>query len=112
VHKVTYFQINQQPPNHTARCRCGWTPKRPLLTQQMVQDEVASHERDIDRVRLHLRHGSGTMRGDRDHALKMSEDPNVSEADRVLWQQLHGELDRRLGKVPTVDDQPELPLFD
>lgn len=94
-----------------ARCRCGWVPPaKRYLTHDMVMDEVRKHERQIERIRIAQRRGSGTLRSDYEHAKAMSENENVSEEDRRLWTQLAGELGKRLGTPPTAEDQPELEL--
>lgn len=108
AHKVAIEE--RHPYDWWAKCRCGWNPdpRRGYRTRAMVEDEVAKHDRMVERARLHLRRGSLSLSMERDYYQKMADDPEVSASDRLLWQQLTDGLNSRLGKPGTEPDQIEL----
>jgi hypothetical protein len=104
-HKISHFDSG--PFDHWARCRCGFTTKHHRTTDD-CDDEVARHEADVERVRLALGTRNPTLKSQRDYYRQMSEDENVEPHDRRMWGILADELDRRLGKPITPEDQPTL----
>lgn len=105
MHRVTYFEEN--PFSHYARCKCGFLTKK-HRTKQDVEDEVRKHEDAIERIRLHLGTSNPSMKSQRDYYREMAENPNIEPHDRRLWGILADELDKRLGRPITEDDQPTL----
>lgn len=104
-HKITTF--NDGPLNKWARCRCGFTTSRYRFHDD-VEDAVAKHEADVERVRLALGTRNPSLKSQRDYYRAMAEDENVAPHDRRLWANLAGELERRLGNPDANADQPTL----
>jgi hypothetical protein len=105
MHKVTYYA--DDPFEKYAHCRCGFATKR-HRTMDDVEDEVAKHERDIERIRLQLGTRTPSLESQRDYFRKMSDDPNVAPADRRQWGILADELDRRIEDPVQTANQPSL----
>lgn len=111
AHKVTFIKRSEM--DHTARCQtCGWTPdvKRRYVTRQMVEDEVAKHHAENNRVKMLLRSKVTSLEKERDHAEAKMNDPNVPDNERSTWRILYEDLSARCGHTPTPEEQPELPL--
>lgn len=103
-------RITRSDSDHTARCRCGWTPDptRRYITKGMVEDEIRTHEMNVERARLAAKRGGGTLKSDLAHYEEMAANPNVPSSDRELWEQLADETRKRLGVEPGPDEQPSL----
>jgi hypothetical protein len=109
----TMSVMERAPYDWMARCRCGWTPdpkKAPYKTRDMVMDEVRKHETIVERARRAARWGGGTLKSELAHYRAMADNVEVRPADRAIWKQLADELESRLGRPPTPEEQPELPL--
>lgn len=110
AHEVTIYQ--REPWDWFASCRCGWTPdlRKKYRTEQMVEDEVAKHDRLVEQARLHLRRGSQSLKAERDYYEAMAVSATVTDQDKALWQMLADGLNSRLGKPNSEPQDVELPL--
>lgn len=108
AHKVTIDQTDHW--TWWARCNCGWTPdpRRTYRTRQMIEDEVAKHDRIVERAKHHLRKSMPSLKVERDYYEEMANNPEVPEADRRLWRQLADGLNSRLGKPGPEQEHPML----
>lgn len=86
----------------TCRQRSNWFEEK-----YKAEDWCREHLEGIARVRAYLA-GTPSLKSQRDYFNEMAEDPNTSEADRLLWQQLANEITHRLGETPAETE----PLFD
>lgn len=57
-----------------------------------------------------IRRGVPSLKETRDHYRRMSEDPDISKADRYMWGVLADEIDRRLNEGG-ADDGTQTLLF-
>jgi hypothetical protein len=104
-HRITYH--DEDIWRQYARCRCGFITKE-HRTRDNVEDEVAKHQADVERIRLHLHTGVPTLKSQARYYRDMAENPQVEESDRLLWARLADELEARLGPTSAKDET----LFD
>lgn len=106
-HTIRYLEVG--PFEHTARCRCGWVPKDPRRTVAVVQDDVAKHLHNVERVRFHFTWGRPpTLTAQRDYYLERANNPDEAEHDRHLWKMLADELSYRVNDGPPTEEQSSL----
>ena len=76
-----------------ATCSCRWRGNHHVLTQQMAEDDIIHHLRQVEVARASARRGTPSLKDQRDYFRQRAE----QDADfRVWWTQLADELDRRL----------------
>lgn len=106
AHKIVFF--TEGVFKHWARCRCGFTTKV-MKHKDDVDDAVNKHREEVIRLRIKLK-GQPTLKAEWAYYVKMAEDPNVSEADRVLWKRLADELYPRIKDAKDHTGDVELPI--
>lgn len=106
-HRITYEAPS--PFEQYARCRCGYTTEK-MRTRDMVEDEVAKHQDQVERIRLQLGTKNPTLKSQARYFREMADDPNVSPHDRRWWDRLATELEQRIGATPA--NGGEEALFD
>lgn len=95
-HKPTVVQDKAE--KFFARCNCGESSgPNHYLVRQHAEDWIIAHEQQVARARANLRRGSGSLRTERDHAQRMLDDPNVTAADKRIWQIILDGANSRLG---------------
>lgn len=95
-HKPTYVRlVDVVGPDIQVRCACGNLSPR-CLTKQVAEDHHQQHLKNVDRARASMRQRDPSPTDQYAYYVKMAEDPQTSEADRVLWEQLARELAPRL----------------
>ena len=102
AHTITYTARSHD--EYLFHCRCGATGEA-RKTKQMTEDDARKHLDLIARIRKPT---TCSLDTEYRHAKAMSEDPNASEADRLLWVQMAGELAKRLGLDAPPSVQEEL----
>lgn len=107
-HKVRYFVIGEPPlERHKASCKCPWESDR-LPSQQEAEDAYLAHLKDVERIRAGLGTKTPSMKSQAAYYRQKADDPQTPEKDRPIWEQLAGELERRLGSRPRYEDQQPL----
>jgi len=103
-HKTTVEELEGWPKTYVARCSCRFIGKQTQHKWE-AEDEQRQHDEKVQRVLALLRprnHTASLVRSERDYYLERAADPDESEANRRLWQQLADELTPRIASK-TVD---------
>lgn len=85
--------------NYYGACNCGQNsgPNRFAEVQRWkAEDWVREHAEQVQHALAVLHRHNGSLRVERDHALKMLNDPNTTAADKAMWQMLYDGAERRL----------------
>lgn len=104
THKGTIVRLEgiEVGPDLQMRCRCGrYSPR--MGTRQDVEDWHREHVEEMERLRLSMAKSGPSLLDQHAHYTAMASDPTVTESDRLLWQQLADELERRLPTKETPD---------
>jgi hypothetical protein len=103
-HEPTFAPVVKQGrPMWFVRCKCN-TPAATFQHRWEAEDWWTKHQEEIEKVKAALAPKNttlATLKVQRDHFVKMSEDPGQSEGDRLLWKALADELTTR------IDDRTE-----
>lgn len=108
-HKMTYMSFDND--RHKARCTaCGWSSFE-LPTSQAVQDAVRKHREDVERIKAHLGNRNPSLESQADYYREMADNASLDKEQRDQWKALADEIDRRLGRNPSVIwEDVELPI--
>lgn len=82
-----------------ATCLCGQNsgPNHfPKVQRWRAEDWCRQHTEAVEHALAVLHRHNGSLRVERDHALKMMNDPNTSAADKAVWKTLYEGAERRL----------------
>lgn len=85
-------------------CSCRRVPHSLHLMRWQADDVLQAHKAQVERARANLRRGSGTMKGEYEHAIKMAADPDLPIEERNQWLGLAMGYASRLGRDDVTED--------
>lgn len=84
-------------------CTCRRVPHTRHLLRWQAEDILIAHEQQVQRAMTALRRGSGTLKSEYEHAVRMAADPDLPMEQREQWLGLAAGYRSRLGKE--VDEE-------